>query len=131
MKKKSLSAKKIIPNNLNFKTSLKNKKILRIYNNFEKNFKKLNIQNKVAVSVSGGPDSMALCFLICCYKSKNNNKIKPFFYIVDHGLRKGSDEEAKEVKNQLKDKKINLKILRWKGKKTFFKYTKYSKTKKI
>ena len=117
MKKKSLSAKKIIPNNLNFKTSLKDKKILRIYNNFEKNFKKLNIQNKVAVSVSGGPDSMALCFLICCYKSKNNSKIKPFFYIVDHGLRKGSDEEAKEVKNQLKDKKINLKILRWKGKK--------------
>ena len=64
MKKKSLSAKKIILNSFNFQKILKNKKIFEIYSKFEKNFEKLNISNKFIISVSGGPDSMALCFLI-------------------------------------------------------------------
>ena len=117
MKKKSLSAKKIKPNSFNFKKILKDKKIFEIYKDFVKNFKNLNNSNKIAISVSGGPDSMALCFLVSCYKSKKNNKIQPFFYLVDHGLRKDSAEEAQLVKKQLKSKMISLKILRWKGKK--------------
>jgi len=64
MKKKSLSAKKIIPKSLNFEKILKNKKIFKIYRNFVKNFKNSDKSNKIAVSVSGGSDSMALCFLI-------------------------------------------------------------------
>ena len=117
MKKKSLSAKKIIPSNFNFKKILKDKKILEIYKNFENKFGNLSDLNKVAISVSGGPDSMALCFLVYCYKFKVNNKIQPFFYLVDHGLRKESKNEAQLVKKQLNLYKVKLKILSWKGKK--------------
>lgn len=117
MKKKSLSAKKTIARNFNFKKILNNKKIFKIYTNFVKNFESLNNPGKIAVSVSGGPDSMALCFLVLCYKFQKNKKIQPFFYLVDHRLRDNSGQEALLVKNQLKIKKINLKILKWKGKK--------------
>tara|TARA_B100000965_G_C19496848_1_gene715607 strand:+ start:53 stop:1126 length:1074 start_codon:yes stop_codon:yes gene_type:complete len=115
MKKKSLSAKKITPRSLNFKKILKDKKILEIYKNFEKNFKNFNYTNKFATAVSGGPDSLALCFLLSCYKFKNNPKIQYSFYLVDHGLRENSHKEGIFVKNLLKSKKIDLKILRWKG----------------
>mgnify|MGYP001289578752 CR=1 FL=1 len=117
MKKKSLSAKKTIPRSFNFKKILNNKKIFKIYKDFLKNFENINNSGKIAVSVSGGSDSMALCFLILCYKFQKNKKIQPFFYLVDHQLRKNSGQEALFVKNQLKLKKINLKILKWKGKK--------------
>ena len=117
MKKKSLSAKKIILNSFNYIKILKDKKIFKIYKNFEKNFDKLEEVNKVAISVSGGPDSMALCFLVGNYKSKKNNKLQTYFYLVDHGLRMASAIEAKNVEKQLKLKKIKLKILKWRGKK--------------
>ncbi len=117
MKKKSLSAKKVILNSFNFKEILKDKKIFKIYKDFEKNLESLNYTNKIAVSISGGPDSMALSFLVSCYKSAKNNVIQPLFYLVDHGLRKNSAKEAIHVKKELKLKKINLKILKWKGKK--------------
>ena len=117
MKKKSLSAKKKIHSNFNFKKILKNKRIFEFYKVFVKSFENINNSSKIAISVSGGPDSMALCFLISCYKFYTKNKIKTFFYLVDHGLRKNSGKEATFVKHQLKLKKINLKILKWKGKK--------------
>ena len=75
MKKKSLNAKKIIPSNLILDKYLKNKKIFKIYKDFEKNFKTINNPGKIAISVSGGPDSMALCFLVSCYAFKNNYRI--------------------------------------------------------
>ena len=115
MKKKSLSAKKITPNSFNLKKILKDKRVLKIYKEFEKNFESIDYTNKIAVSVSGGPDSMALCFLASCYKSIKDNKIQILFYLVDHGLRKDSNNEAKNVKKQLYSKKINLKILKWTG----------------
>ena len=117
MKKKSLNAKKIIPDSFKLIKILKDKKIFETYKLFEKEFKNFNISNKIAIAVSGGPDSMALCFLISCYKLKQNHKIKPIFLLVDHGLRKDSSKEANLVKSQLRLKKINLKILKWKGKK--------------
>ena len=117
MKKKSLSAKKIIANNFNFKKILKDKKIFKIYKHFEKNFQNLSNSKKLAISVSGGPDSMALCFLISCYKFIKNNKIQPLYILIDHNLRENSKSEAALVKKHLKFKKINLKILKWKGKK--------------
>ncbi len=117
MKKKSLSAKKIIPEIFNFKKILKNKKIYENYISFLNNFKNYGNSKKVAISVSGGPDSLALCFLISYYNSQTNNKIKPFFYLIDHGLRKNSEKEARQVKKHLKLKKIDLKILKWVGKK--------------
>tara|TARA_Y100001936_G_scaffold103251_1_gene101588 strand:+ start:1312 stop:2382 length:1071 start_codon:yes stop_codon:yes gene_type:complete len=117
MKRKSLSAKKVIHNNFNFTKILRNKKILKIYKDFEKNFDNLNVLDKVAIAVSGGPDSMALCFLISCFKERKNKEIQPVFYLVDHGLREESSKEALQVKRQLKLKNINLNILKWKGKK--------------
>ncbi len=117
MKKKSLSAKKEIVKQFNFKKILKDKRIFEVYKVFEKEFGNLNYSNNIALAVSGGPDSLALCFLISCFKSKKNNDIKPKFYLVDHNLRNNSAEEAKLVKKCLKSKKINLKILKWKGKK--------------
>ena len=53
----------------------------------------------VAVAVSGGPDSMALLFLV-------NNWIKTvkgsvIAIIVNHGLRENSKEEAKLVQNKI------------------------------
>ncbi len=117
MKKKSLNVKKITPDNFDFRKILKDKKIFEIYKKFEKNLNSLNSIKKAGVSVSGGPDSMALSFLLNCYKFVGNKKIKLYFYLVDHGLRKESSNEAKLVKEQLRLKKIDLKILKWKGKK--------------
>tara|TARA_B100001123_G_scaffold136100_1_gene157963 strand:+ start:646 stop:1734 length:1089 start_codon:yes stop_codon:yes gene_type:complete len=117
MNKKSLSAKKIIHRNFNFKKILKDKKIFEIYKSFEINLKNLKNLDKIAVSVSGGPDSLALCFLIACYKFKQNKKIQSSFILIDHGLRKNSQKEAITVKKILKSKKLDLKILKWKGKK--------------
>ncbi len=117
MKKKSLSAKKTIHKKINFKKILKDEKIFKVYKVFSKNLDNLNHINKIAISVSGGPDSMALCFLVSCYVSNTNKPIKTLFYIIDHGLRKESATEAALVKKKLKSKNLNLKILRWKGKK--------------
>ena len=117
MKKKSLSAKKIILRSLDFNQILKDLKIFEIYKNFEKNFEKVELSNKLAISVSGGSDSLALCFLLSCYKFKKNTNLKLFFYLVDHGLRENSHDEAILIKNLLKSKKLDLKILKWKGKK--------------
>ena len=63
MKKKSLSVKKKILNlDLN---KISNKKILKIYREF-KFFIKTTIkkENQIAVAVSGGPDSLALAYLV-------------------------------------------------------------------
>ena len=79
MKKKSLSVKKITPRRLNFNQILKDKKIFEIYRNFENNFKNLRSSEKIAVAISGGPDSLALCFLASCYKFKSDAKIKLLF----------------------------------------------------
>ena len=117
MKKKSLSVKKTTHNSFNFNKILRDKKIFESYNDFVKTFEKFNKSNKIAISVSGGPDSIALCFLVLCYKFKRNKELKPMFFLVDHGLRKNSAKEAKFVKRELKSKKINLKILKWTGKK--------------
>ena len=114
MKKKSLSAKKIIHKLL--LNHLKNKKINKIFKEFknylEKNGKK---KIKIGVAVSGGPDSLALAFLTKCYSLIN--KLDAKFFIVDHKLRKNSSKEAKLVKLFLRKFDIDCKILKWEGKK--------------
>ena len=106
MKKKSLNAKKIILKHLN------NNQISIIYNKFEKS---LDSNEKYAVALSGGPDSLALAFLAKCYALKHGTNIK--YLIVDHKLRKESSIEAEHVSLMLKKYSINCKILKWKGKK--------------
>ena len=63
----------------------------------------------LAVAVSGGPDSIALTFLLKQWCDKNNGKL--IALIVDHNIRKDSTEEAKNVSKYLAKNKINNKIL--------------------
>ena len=69
MKKKSLNAKKIILKHLD------NNQISKIYNKFEKS---LDENEKYAVALSGGPDSLALAFLTKCFSLKKGTNIKYF-----------------------------------------------------
>ena len=110
MSHKNLSVKIKIPKI--FRDSLKNKKINAVYKKFEKS---LNINEKFAVAVSGGPDSLALAFLAKAYSIKNN--ILSRFFIVDHMLRPESTDEAKLVSKVLKKIQIKPEILTWRGKK--------------
>ena len=114
MKKKSLSVKK--KKHKLILDHLKDKKINKIYKNFQ-NFLDLNIKKKTsfAVGVSGGPDSLALSFLIKSYSLLNDREVK--FYIVDHKLRKNSSNEATSIKVLLKKFDISCVILKWRGKK--------------
>ena len=95
-----------------FRDKLKNNRINKIYNRFEKSF---NINENFGVAVSGGPDSLALAFLAQIYSIKR--KLVPKFFIVDHKLRTESTKEAKVVKDLLKQILITPEILTWKGKK--------------
>ena len=110
MNQKSLSAKKEIHKKI--LSYLKEKKISKIYKEFENS---LNLKNKFAVAVSGGPDSLSLAFLAKCFALKNKVNVK--YFIVDHKLRKESSVEAKMVLTILKKVDINCKILKWNGKK--------------
>ena len=94
------------------KEKLANKKVLQLYNNFEKSFK---IQEDFIVAISGGPDSLALAFLAKIYSIKKGINCK--YFIVDHKLRKESSIEAIQVKKILKKFKIQVDILTWHGKK--------------
>ena len=107
------------PKNLNvtkipkiLKLKLANKKILRLFKIFDKNF---SIKESFIVAVSGGPDSLALAFLTKIYSIKYNLKCR--YFIVDHRLRKESTIEAKKVKKILQDLDIKSEIITWYGKK--------------
>ena len=71
MKKRNLSAKKKIHNF--YLDRLKNPRIKKIYSEFEKNLKKFN-SSKFGIAVSGGVDSMALCFLATDASSSNTSR---------------------------------------------------------
>tara|TARA_B100000965_G_scaffold405802_1_gene441328 strand:+ start:1301 stop:2335 length:1035 start_codon:yes stop_codon:yes gene_type:complete len=91
---------------------LKDKKILKIFNQFSKN---IDFKLNLAVAVSGGPDSLSLAFLTKCFALKNKVNVK--CYIVNHKLRKDSSKESETVKNILKKIDVDCKILQWNGKK--------------
>ncbi len=91
---------------------LKDKQTSKIYKKFEKNLK---LNEDFIVAVSGGPDSLALCFLSKIYSIKKHIKVK--YFHVDHKLRNNSTKEAKFVKLLLKKLSTNLEILTWVGKK--------------
>ncbi len=91
---------------------LKDKQISKIYKKFEKNFR---LNEDFIVAVSGGPDSLALCFLSKIYSIKKYLKVK--YLHVDHKLRNNSTKEAKFVKLLLKKLSTDLEILTWVGKK--------------
>ena len=96
----------------NLLNNLEDKRIFQIYQKFEKN---LRLNKDFVVGVSGGPDSLALCFLSKIYSIKKSLNVR--YYIVDHKLRKNSSNEAQSIKKLLKKYRINLNILKWYGKK--------------
>jgi tRNA(Ile)-lysidine synthase len=110
MNLKNLIAQK--KNHKKILSHLKDKKIFSIFKQFSSS---LDVNEKLAIAVSGGPDSLALAFLAKCYSLKEQVNIK--YFIVDHKLRKESSFEAKSVKNILKKNNIDCKILPWNGKK--------------
>ena len=64
---------------------------------------------RIAVALSGGPDSMALAHALSV---QGNAKI--FALTVDHGLREGSDKEAEQVAQWVKDwPQVTHIILKW------------------
>ena len=75
----------------------------------------MQVEENLAVAVSGGPDSLALAYLAKCYAIKKNIKI--YYFIVDHRLRSESSLEATNIKFFLKSIDINCEILKWNGKK--------------
>ena len=96
----------------NLLENLRNKKIFQIYRKFENI---LNLNKDFIVGVSGGSDSLALCFLTKIYSIKKTLNV--YYIIVDHRLRKNSSTEAQSVKNLLKKYNIKSDILTWYGKK--------------
>ena len=91
---------------------LRDKSIFKIYRKFEKI---LNLNQDFIVGVSGGPDSLALCFLSKIYSIKKS--CNAYYFIVDHRLRKNSSNEASLVKKLLEKYNIKSDILKWYGKK--------------
>ena len=81
------------------------------------NLERFGQERCVALALSGGPDSMALAWLLSCWSAEVNGP-EIHALTVDHGLRRESAEEAQQVKDRVKDwPKITPHILCWKGKK--------------
>ena len=78
-----------------------------IYQNFKIKLDSLNKKNYL-IAVSGGPDSLALAALTKVYSY--HKKVSFHYVLVDHNIRKNSNQEAKKVKKLLKKKQINLRI---------------------
>ena len=94
---------------VNLKKEFKDYKDLSIiFSNFKKKLDTLN-KKKYLVAVSGGPDSLALAALTKAYRFCRKTKF--YYVLVDHNIRKNSSQEAKKVKNLLKKKNLNLKVI--------------------
>ena len=69
----------------------------------------------IAIAVSGGADSMALCLLAFAWARRRKGTVTAL--TVNHGLRSESLAEAKQVGIWLNKRNIPHKVLRWLGKK--------------
>ena len=75
-----------------------------------KNFKYFENQPKVALGVSGGPDSMALASLLHKWIKLQNGKL--IALVFDHGIRFNSKDESLQVKSMLTDLNIETVIIK-------------------
>ena len=75
-----------------------------------KNFKYFENQPNVAIGVSGGPDSMALAFLLHKWIKLQNGKLTAL--VFDHGIRFNSKDECLQVKSMLTDLNIETVIIK-------------------
>jgi tRNA(Ile)-lysidine synthase len=111
MKRKNLTAKRKAKKNF---LPIKDLKVNQLYQKFEKIVKKNINKHDFAVAVSGGADSLCLSYFSKLYGSRFKNKI--FILIVNHNIRKESNNEALQVKKILSNKKIKSEVLTWRGK---------------
>jgi len=102
MKRKNTNAQKL------------DKHLEAIYPKLEKFLLSNSTEKKICVAVSGGPDSLALAYLLNIFSLKKGYKI--YAVIIDHGVRKDSDKEAKKVKAELFKHKIKTNIFKIKFK---------------
>ncbi|GLT48580.1 hypothetical protein SLA2020_221970 [Shorea laevis] len=78
----------------------------------------LRPHNRIALGVSGGPDSMALCVLAANWKTECLNAVRKkdeyidglLAIIVDHGLRAESRDEAILVRNRVSEMGVRCEI---------------------
>ncbi len=71
-------------------------------------------QGAIAVAVSGGGDSVALMHLLAAYARARKHKA-PVVLTVDHGLRKSSSKDAKQVAAWAKKAGLIAHVLSWHG----------------
>lgn len=87
----------------------------RFYASIE-NVSSLQGIKSIAVGVSGGPDSMALCWMLSEWAEKRGVTVHAI--TVDHGLRAESAQEAQDVGVSLEGwPQVKHVILRWEGEK--------------
>ncbi|KAK0522909.1 Mitochondrial GTPase 1 [Tilletia horrida] len=72
---------------------------------------RLDFNQGVALSISGGVDSMALAFLTARWRAEEAPATRVAAAIVDHGLRKESAEEAHMTKGRLHSLGIEAEVL--------------------
>ena len=82
----------------------------KIFLSHLKNFKYFENQPKVALGVSGGPDSMALASLLHTWIKLQNGKLTAL--VFDHGIRSNSKDESLQVKSMLTDLNIETVIIK-------------------
>ena len=71
-------------------------------------------ESDIAVAVSGGPDSMALCFALSVYCAEYYPAVMVHALTVDHGLREESMREAHHVAEMLEPlSNVSHHILEW------------------
>lgn len=73
--------------------------------------------SRLAVALSGGPDSLALAGLLAHWSSTGAEAVHPVALIVDHGLRPESGVEAAHVADQARRLRLDVRILHidWRG----------------
>jgi len=68
----------------------------------------------IAVAVSGGSDSLALMHLLRAFAEQRKSK-PPVVLTVDHGLRKSSARDARQVAAWAKQAGLKAEVLKWTG----------------
>jgi tRNA(Ile)-lysidine synthase len=76
-------------------------------------FEPFETEPLVAVAVSGGGDSLALCLLADAWSQAHGGRV--IALTVDHGLRPDSGDEARQVADWVSALGIEHHILRWTG----------------
>lgn len=71
--------------------------------------------DRVALAVSGGPDSLALMYLMARWRAARKSGPQLYAFTVDHGLRREAKAEARRVKALAAQWGIIHRTLLWRG----------------